>query len=773
MRMGCQIKQQIKILAAVMLLGVNLFAQQYPQPVYGPQGYPQQQPPPGYAPPGQGNANQGPYVAQQYPPPGYRQPPPYGAGQYGAGQYGPQGVEENPDDPTRGVARVSFLQGEVNVRRGDSGELVAAAPNAPLMSQDRMITGPASFAEVQFDAANLIRLAPVTDAGMADLEYRKYQIQLARGTIMYSIVREPQAQVEIDTPSVAIRPLRFGEYRISVFDDGTTQVTVRAGEAEILGPQGSEHFTEGRTMLIRGGPQGPEFQTSWALPADDFDQWNVARDQQLQRSQSYRFVSSDMAGAEDLDQYGQWTPSEYGQAWVPSDMPADWAPYRDGQWSWEDYYGWTWVDSAPWGWAPFHYGRWFQMANHAWAWAPLALRGAASLWRPALVGFFGLGGIGGAAMLAASAIGSLFSLFGNLGWSPLAPNEPFHAWYGRGYYNSYNRGGFGAGNIVRGANIAGTFRNARFGNGVSYASAATFGNGQQHFLAAGANQLTQAGLVRGPLPLAPTRQSLAFSGHAAYSNAVPAAGGRAFFSRMQGTAVSRVPFATQSGALQRFSQQTLGTTFNRAYAPGPGAGKQAFTRNSPGGGGWPQAQTRGYNSSVRSTESNASGWHAFGQTNGDARGNFTAPRSSTSSTSESSGWHVFGQPHQSNEPDRYRSGSGNYGSGYAAPQGSARGYYGGASGYANGNGQPLRLNQPMVQPRGYGYQNPGYSGSRNYSAPATLHYNYSAPKYSAPKYSAPRYSAPKYSAPKSSGGGSHGGGSHGGGGHAKSGGHHK
>jgi FecR protein len=749
-----------------MLLGVNLFAQ-YPQPAYGPQGYPQQPPPPGYAPPGQGGANPGPYVAQQYPSPGYR--PPYGAPQGGVAPYGPAPTgEENPDDPTRGVARMSLLQGEVNVRRGDSGELVAGALNAPLMSQDRLITGPGSFAEVQFDAANMIRLAPGTDAGMADLEYQRYQIQLTRGTIMYSIVRESQAQAEIDTPSVAIRPLRFGEYRVSVFDDGTTQVTVRAGEAEILGPQGSERFPEGRTMLIRSGPQGPEFQTSWAIQPDDFDQWNVGRDRQLQSSQSYRFVSADVPGAEDLDQYGQWTPSEYGQAWVPSNVPADWAPYRDGQWSWEDYYGWTWVDSAPWGWAPFHYGRWFQLANH-WAWAPLALRGAANLWRPALVGFFGFGGIGGAAVLAASALGSLFSLFGNLGWSPLAPNEPFHAWYGRGYYNSYNRGGFGAANIARGANIAGMFRNARVGNGVSYASSANFGNGPQRFLAAGSNQLTQAGLVRGPLPLAPTRQSLAFSGRGAYSNAIPAArGGETFFSRMQGTAVSRVPFATQAGALQRFSQQTLGTTFNRGYTPGPGVSTQAFSRNSTGGGaGWPQAQTRGYNSGVRSPESNASGWHSFGQTNGDARGNFVAPRSYSGSTESSNGWHVFGQPHQSNELNR--GGPGSYGSGYTAQQGPARSYYGGGSGYAGGNGQALRLNQPMVQPRGYASQNPSYGGSRNYSASPAPRSNYSAPHYSAP-----HYNAPKSSAPKSSGGGSHGGGSHGGGGHSKGGGgHHK
>jgi hypothetical protein len=250
---------------------------------------------------------------------------------------------------------------------------------------------------------------------------------------------------------------------------------------------------------------------------------------------------------------------------------------------------------------------------------------------------------------------------------------------------------------------------------------------------------------------------------------MPAArGGQAFFSRMQGTAVSRVSFATQAGALQQFSQRTLGTTFNRSYTPGAGAGTQGFTRTSSGGGGWPQAQ--GYNAGPRSTQSNASGWHSFGQTNGTARGGFTAPQSSSGgSTGSSSGWHVFGQPHQSSEADRYRSGSGSYGSTYSAPQAPPRGSYGGSSGYTSGYGQPLRLTQPMVQQRGYGgYQNPNYGGSRNYSAPPASHYNYSAPRQT--------NSAPHSSAPKSSGGGSHGGGSHGGGGgHSKGGGggHHR
>src|SRR5208283_6037012 len=117
-----------------------------------------------------------PPQSQAYPQPPYSQQPQYSQGS--------QPQEENPDDPSRGVARISILQGDANVRRGDSGDLVAAAINAPLLAQDHIITAPGARAEVELDSANLVRLAPDTDLAMASLAYHKFQIQLAQGSIM-------------------------------------------------------------------------------------------------------------------------------------------------------------------------------------------------------------------------------------------------------------------------------------------------------------------------------------------------------------------------------------------------------------------------------------------------------------------------------------------------------------------------------------------------------------------------------------------------------------
>ncbi|MGH9657356.1 MAG: DUF6600 domain-containing protein, partial [Bryobacteraceae bacterium] len=264
----------------------------------------------------------------------------------------------------RGVARVSILNGDVSVRRGDSGDWVAAALNAPLVANDRVLTGPGSRAEVQFDHANMIRMASNAELRLAELGYRRYLLQIARGNTTFRVLRSSEADVEISTPAISVRPLKKGIYRIFVREDGSTEITVRSGEAEIFTPRGTEKLRSGHTMIVRGTASDPEFQTTRAFAEDDWDRWNESRDRDLERSASYRYVNRDIYGAEDLDGYGQWVyvPS-YGRVWSPR-VAFGWAPYRLGRWSWIDYYGWSWVSYDPWGWAPYHYGRWFHYPSY-------------------------------------------------------------------------------------------------------------------------------------------------------------------------------------------------------------------------------------------------------------------------------------------------------------------------------------------------------------------------------------------------------------------------
>src|SRR6266851_851783 len=158
--------------------------------------------------------------------------------------------DQTADDAARGVARISFLNGDVSVRRGDSGEIVAAAINAPLVLQDSLLTGSGSTAEIQFDSANMIRLGQNSEVRLTELAYHRAQMQVANGTATFRILRDSDSRMEIDTPQVSVRPGTQGSYRITIREDGTSEVAVRSGEAEIFTPPVAAS-SSARAMLMR------------------------------------------------------------------------------------------------------------------------------------------------------------------------------------------------------------------------------------------------------------------------------------------------------------------------------------------------------------------------------------------------------------------------------------------------------------------------------------------------------------------------------------------
>ncbi|MBV8896801.1 MAG: FecR domain-containing protein [Acidobacteriaceae bacterium] len=571
---------------AMALFGLQPLASAQFAPAYSnpdPQSYPQGPNYPSSYPQGPG----------AYPPQGsgYPQPEQYPAP--GGGDPNMQPGGERGTDQQHGVARLSIVQGDVNVKRGDNGQLVAAIMNAPLMTQDHVQTSPGSRAEVQLDYGNLVRVAPNTDIGFADLEYHRFQLQLGAGTVIYRVLRNQDAQAEVDTPSIAFRPMSEGEYRISVLDDGTTQITVRSGTGQIFGPRGSETLQAGRSTLVRGNPADPEFQPTYEIARDQFDDWSANRDRDLLGSQSYRYVSPDVYGADDLDHYGQWVPSQYGQVWAPQQSSADWAPYTDGQWDYEPYYGWTWVDYAPWGWAPYHYGRWFHNGGYGWCWWPGAVR-ASYLWSPALVGFFGLG------------VG--------LGWVALAPFETFFGWWGH-----WGRGGYGGFGIYRGVNVFGMYRNAAFRGGAVYAGYNGFGGPHQRFGFAGREQLMNANAFRGQLPVGPSRGAYQFANRQAIVNTrLASVSNRQFFH--SNFTNSRSTYSGGARYAAQAPQQPRANTssgWSRFGDPGASAYRQNFA-----GGSAPQSRP-----------APESGWHTFGQAQPSRQlsrpggySNYSAPR---------------------------------------------------------------------------------------------------------------------------------------------------
>jgi hypothetical protein len=316
---------------------------------------------------------------------------------------------QDQDDPPSRVARLGYLQGSVSFQPAGETDWVGAVPNRPMTTGDQLWTDQDSRAEVQLGSA-VIRLAANTGFSFLNLDDNTVQIQLSSGAINITVRRlGDDDDFEVDTPNQAFTVFQPGHYRVEASADGNyTFISVREGEGQATG--------NGQTYTLRGGQRGA-FSGSDSLYAevseidgpDEFDNWCYGRDHRYDYSRSAQYLSHDVVGYDDLDDYGDWRDDpSYGHVWFPNRVAVGWAPYHEGHWDWISPWGWTWVDDSSWGYAPFHYGRWVTVGGR-WGWVagPVAVR---AVYAPALVVFIG-GGPGG--------------FGGNVGWFALGPREVY------------------------------------------------------------------------------------------------------------------------------------------------------------------------------------------------------------------------------------------------------------------------------------------------------------------------------------------------------------
>jgi len=334
-------------------------------------------------------------------------------------------AQSDPNDPPAVVARVGYLNGPVSLQPAGTDDWSQAPPNYPMISGDRIYTGPAARAVVQLGGAEL-RLWQATDITLTNITEQYEQIGLAAGTFRLRVFQlDPGSQIEVDTPNGAAIVTSPGDYRFESFPQNNSQdassiVTINSGSAQITGPGINQPLSGGYSIGLFG-TNPVELQYLDVPEYDDLDYWSISLDQRLQNSISARYVSRQLVGYGDLDAYGTWNPNtEYGPGWFPNNVPYGWQPYSLGHWAYVAPWGYTWVDDAPWGFAPFHYGRW-SLVDGRWGWfpGPPAVR---PIYSPALVAFVG-GGPGGFSVSVGFGGGSVSA------WFPIGVGEPYVPWY--------------------------------------------------------------------------------------------------------------------------------------------------------------------------------------------------------------------------------------------------------------------------------------------------------------------------------------------------------
>jgi hypothetical protein len=336
---------------------------------------------------------------------------------------GPASAQSYSDEsPPMIAGRLAVADGDVQIWRMEEesdGAWDVAQINDVVSVGTGLHLGSNSRTEIRV-GPNAFRLAGNSRGGFTQLDYGQTVFNLEYGVMNVRLQRPGNGETfAVTTAGMHIDLAAPGRYRIEGDDRNGVRLTTFSGQGTVRAGSNAITVGGGQALIAAPGMASLNFEPVTSTP---FDDWALARDDRYRDLQATRYVSPNMTGYEELDQYGDWVvDTSYGAVWYPRAVPVGWAPYRHGQWRWVRPWGWSWVDYAPWGFAPFHYGRWVTIGSR-WCWWPGGYI-ARPVWAPALVGFVGGGG-------AAVAIGGPV-----VGWYPLAPWHRYRPYYPHG--NTY------------------------------------------------------------------------------------------------------------------------------------------------------------------------------------------------------------------------------------------------------------------------------------------------------------------------------------------------
>jgi hypothetical protein len=332
----------------------------------------------------------------------------------------PTRAQDAVQNPPGRVGRLALIDGTVSYHTADQNYWQAARRNYPITTGQAFWTEPRARAALDV-GSNRIYLDSSTELDISALDDQATQFSLPQGAVFVALRSlAPNSPYEVDIARGVVTLAGLGRYQIVAGDaEHDSQVTVIDGSAHVTGSGVDLELRSGETAVL-SGEQAIHGEVGAASPPDAFAAWVEAQEQRHRPDAPA--VASAMTGAAELGAYGRWARGErYGDVWYP-EVPAGWAPYRNGYWGWVEPWGWTWLDDENWGFAPFHYGRWL-MIDDRWAWMP----GDETIGEPIIAIF-------------APALVTFFATQDACAWVPLGPDEIYVPPYpvSLGYFQKIN-----------------------------------------------------------------------------------------------------------------------------------------------------------------------------------------------------------------------------------------------------------------------------------------------------------------------------------------------
>jgi hypothetical protein len=285
-------------------------------------------------------------------------------------------------DPNMRAARLSYVEGSVQLSQGNQILADPALVNTPLFEGTEIAAKEDGKAEIQFDDGSVARISPNSSLKIAvlrqDAGASKAELVLTSGLAYFELQGDSSANHTI---------ARFGDSAVTAGGYTVLRVSLDNLPGEVAVFAGNAHIERGNSLSldVRGGESvalnasDPNlYNLAETIEPDSWDAWNADRDQDLNAQIAAKTAAS---GSEpnsnnpawgDLDANGNWynVPGQ-GYVWSPNEAASgSWDPYGCGNWVWTPQYGYIWVSCEQWGYLPYTTGYWNFYDDFGWGWTP-------------------------------------------------------------------------------------------------------------------------------------------------------------------------------------------------------------------------------------------------------------------------------------------------------------------------------------------------------------------------------------------------------------------
>jgi len=250
---------------------------------------------------------------------------------------------------------INFVSGDVRLSRAGRPDYQPLTSRDALDSGDVVTTGATGRLEVLLMPGSFLRVAENTQIAFKSAT-DELQFDVANGTVIVeaSGVSDDEALLKVGTPRTVVSLLRSGIYRITVAQDGSTNVAVRKGRAQLaLNPPVT---IKGNNQATIGGNGGATAMVAKLAKKDvsEFESWSKQRAEQVavnNRKIQRRALRSTLAGlsadslfARNRSAFGLWVRDGFTGSYAFLPFYAGWSSpygssYRNYLWTGYGYGG--------------------------------------------------------------------------------------------------------------------------------------------------------------------------------------------------------------------------------------------------------------------------------------------------------------------------------------------------------------------------------------------------------------------------------------------------